>query len=289
MSNVGKLLVFLQLALSIVFAAMAGAVYTAHTNWKARAEKFQADVASKDAALAQAISNAGLEKDDLTTRLNSEKDARLKVEADLQTAQIQVAALQKDKNDLQSQIASQTALAETKASEAGFRNEEALKQRLINGDLHKRLDEAQQELRTKTDDLFANRTELTDLQAKYTSLLQEKADLEKIVASANLNVNPRMVAKLQSPPPVVHGLIQEVRNDRTGRAKMLVISIGADDGLVVGHELDVYRSGVDGRAPQYLGRVRVVDTTPDQAVCEVIQTAKNGIIEKGDNVTTKLI
>lgn len=289
MSNVGKLLVFLQLGLSIVFAAMAGAVYTAHTNWKVTAEKYKAEVAQKQTDLAGAVSNAEMEKNDLTTRLNSEKDLRLKTEADLQTVQVQVAALQKDKNDLQSQLSSQTALAETKASEAGFRNEEALKQRLINSDVQKRLDEAQQELRTKTDDLFANRTELTDLQERYTAMLQENSDLEKILASANVNIDRRMVSKLQSPPPVVDGLVQEVKNDRTGRPKMLVVSIGADDGLTIGHELFAFRSGVDGRKAQYLGRLRVVDTTPDEAVCEVVQTAKNGIIEKGDNVTTKLL
>jgi len=289
MSNVGKLLVFLQLTLSIVFAAMAGAVYTAHTNWKVTAEKYKADLSTKDQDLSRAITNAEMEKTDLTTRLNSEKDQRLKVEADLQTAQVQVAALQKDKIDLQSQNSSQTALAETKASEAGFRNEEALKQRLINSDVQKRLDEAQQELRIKTDGLFVTRTELADLEARHTALLQEKANLEKILANANVDFDIRRVMKLQSPPPVVDGVVQEVQNDRTGRAKMLVISIGADDGLIVGHELDAFRSGVDGRRPQWLGRVRVVDTRPDEAVCEVIQTAKNGIIEKGDNVTTKLL
>lgn len=288
MSNVGKLLVFLQLGLSVVFASMAGAVYTAHTNWKITAEKAKAATDSKQKDLDAAISGAEAEKSRLTTDMNTEKDQRLKAEADLQIFQTQVAALQKDKNDLASQINSQTAIAETKSSEAGYRNEEALKQRLINSDLGKRLNETQQELRTKTDELFASRTELGDIQTRYTGLLREKADLEKILARANVNIDPRLISKLQAPPPVVDGIVEEVKKDRTNRAKMLVISIGADDGLLIGHELDVFRSGVDGRAAQWLAIVRVVSTTPDEAVCEVINSAKNGIIEKGDNVTTKL-
>jgi hypothetical protein len=291
MSNVGKLLVFVQLGLSIVFAAMAGAVYTAHTNWQKKAGELQKAVDSEKASLAKAVQNADMEKSDLTTRLNTASDEKLKKEAEAQTLQLQVEALQKEKTEMQSQLALQTALAETKATEAGYRNEEALKQRNVNTDVNKRLDEANVDLRTKTDDLFVVRTELTDLQAKYTALLQEKANLEKILANTNVNIGEarRMVNKLQSPPPLVQGLIQEVRNDRTGRTKMMVISIGADDGLLVGHELDAYRSGVDGRQPQWLGKIRVVETRPDQAVCEVVQTAKNGIIEKGDNVTTKLL
>ena len=289
MSNVGKLLVFLQLALSVIFAAMAGAVFTQHTNWKAQADKLKAEVQSKDQTLQSAIQNAEKEKADLTEQVKVAKDEKLRIEADKQTADTQLAAANNEKAQLQSQLSSQTALAETKASEAGYRNEEAQKQRLVNIDVNKRLDESQQEARTKTDDLFNAKTELADLQAKYTALLQEKADLEKFLASANVKIDRRMVSKLQSPPPHVEGLIQEVRNDRTGRAKYLEITVGADDGLAVGHELDVYRSGVDGRQPQWLGKVKVVQTDPDHAVCEVVTMAKNGIIEKGDNVTTKLL
>ncbi len=289
MSNVGKLLVVLQLTLSVIFAAMAGAVYTAHTNWKAKAEQYKKAADDKQVELANNISNAEMEKADLTARLNAKEDEKLKIEARLQTAETTLAALQNEKNQMQGQLATQTALAETKASEAGYRNEEAQKQRLINADVQKRLDESQQELRTTTDELFATKTELADLQDRQTRLLREKSDLEKILASKNLTYDPRQVAKLQSPPPVVDGIVREVQNDRTGRAKLLVISIGADDGLIVGHELDAYRTGIDGRRPQWLGKVRVVDTKPDEAVVEVIQTAKNGIIEKGDNVTTKLI
>jgi chromosome segregation ATPase len=289
MSNVGKLLVFLQLALSVIFAAMAGAVYTQHTQWKATAEKYKKDAEQKQSDLAAANSNAEMEKANLTQQLNDAKDAKLKVEAELQTAQVQVSALQKDKNDAASQLSTQTALAETKASEANYRFEESTKQRIINSDVQKRLDESQQENRLKTDELFATKTELTDLQERYTAMLKEKSDLEKILASKNLTYDPRQVSKLQSPPPVVDGIVREVKNDRTGRAKMLVISIGSDDGLIVGHELDAFRSGVDGRKAQWLGKVRVVSTKPDEAVVEVVETAKNGIIEKGDNVTTKLL
>ena len=37
-----------------------------------------------------------------------------------------------------------------------------------------------------------------------------------------------------------------------------------------------------------LGKIRVVETWPDKAVCEVVNKTKNGIIQRGDNVTTKL-
>jgi hypothetical protein len=65
------------------------------------------------------------------------------------------------------------------------------------------------------------------------------------------------------------------------------LSIGSDDGLLKGNELDVVRISGNDRS-DWLGKVRVVDVGPDWAVAEIILPAKNGIIQEGDNVTTKL-
>ena len=62
-------------------------------------------------------------------------------------------------------------------------------------------------------------------------------------------------------------------------------SIGSDDGLQNGHELDVYRGA------KYLGRVRIVETRPDRAVASVLKEFKEvaqDFIRKGDRVATKL-
>ena len=45
------------------------------------------------------------------------------------------------------------------------------------------------------------------------------------------------------------------------------ITIGSDDGLVIGHELYMYR--ISPR-PEYLGKVVVVAVDPDQAVVKVV-------------------
>lgn len=289
MSFVGKILVATQVVLSVLFMAVAGAVFSAHTNWRTKAETAQTNLTKAQSDSRAALDNAENEKSALTAQFEDEKQKRLKAESDLANMQTNLAALVKDKNDLQAQLQTQTGIAETKSSEAGYRGEEARNQRIINSDLQARLDATVRDIRVRNDELFALQGEMKDLQRQHDELLAANQFLTKVVAQKGLTTDPREAAKLQAPPPTVDGVVSEVKADRTGRPNMILITIGSDDGLVKGHELDAFRSGVDGRKPQYLGRVRVLSTTQNTAVCEVINTAKNGIIEVGDNVTTKLL
>jgi chromosome segregation ATPase len=289
MSFVGKMLVVAQVLLSLVFMAVAGAVYSAHTNWRGKYDAKAADLSKAQSDAASVRDNAEKEKTALTAKFETANEAYLKAKTDVDNLTTNLAALAKDKNDLQAQISTQTGIAQTKANEAGYRDEEARDQRIINTGLQGRLDAAVQDIRQRDDELFTLRADFADLQQRHDETLARVAFLEKVVANKGLSTDAREVARLQAPPPPVDGLVSEVKNDRTGRPHLIVITIGNDDGLVKGHELDAFRSGIDGRKPQYLGRVRVLSTTQNTAVCEIIDAAKTGIIEVGDNVTTKLL
>ena len=53
--------------------------------------------------------------------------------------------------------------------------------------------------------------------------------------------------------------------------------------------MTVSRSGLKtGQRAKFLGMIRIVKTYPDKAVGEVIEGTRNGVIQKGDNVTTKI-
>ena len=60
------------------------------------------------------------------------------------------------------------------------------------------------------------------------------------------------------------------------------VSLGSDDGLQVGHTLEVYRSG------QYVGRAVVRSVKSDRAIAELVREYSRGIVQRGDKVTTKL-
>jgi hypothetical protein len=52
--------------------------------------------------------------------------------------------------------------------------------------------------------------------------------------------------------------------------------------LAVGHTAYI------SRGAKYLGQIKIVRVSADRAVGSVVQRAKNGIIEEGDHVSTKL-
>jgi chromosome segregation ATPase len=289
MSFVGKMLVVAQVILSGVFMAVAAAVFAAHANWRDVAMKKDEQLKDVQSQANLVRDNAEKEKNSLTAKYEESNEAYLKAKTEVENLQTNLAALAKDKNDLQAQISTQTGIAQTKANEAGYRDEEARNERIINAGLQQRLDGAVQDIRQRDDELFTMRADYGDLQQRHDELLAQNEFLRRVVAKTGASTDPREVARLQAPPPPVEGLVSEVKKDRTGRPHLITITVGNDDGLVKGHEMDAFRSGIDGRKPQYLGRVRVLSTTQNTAVCEVIDSAKNGIIEVGDNVTTKLL
>jgi hypothetical protein len=76
--------------------------------------------------------------------------------------------------------------------------------------------------------------------------------------------------------PPVEGVVLEVSDK-----DLIEISIGNDDGLKIGHSLDVYRDNT------YLGRIVIRKTGPDRAVGQVQRELQRGQIKRGDRVTTK--
>ncbi len=288
MSFVGKILVVVLLVLSVLFMALAGAVFSVHTNWRA-----------KYVTIEEALKGAEKSATDTRAELATVKQASQKIVDDnkaqmgLLTQQvanqtIELEALKKKNNEDQQELQTQTALAATKAREAAFRIIEAEEQRAANRTLQVALDTTAASMRQIEDDKFALQIEHDNLKDQYLASLEKVAYLEKVVRKYGIETDPLVAEKKDAPPPPVEGLVSEVKKDRTNRPKYIVITIGEDDGLLKGHELDVMRSGVDGKESQYLGKVRIISIEPNRAVCVVVESAKNGIIEVGDNVTTKL-
>ena len=132
--------------------------------------------------------------------------------------------------------------------------------------------------------------ELNNAQQKVVTLEQELVGLKEFSAKGNVSSTSKPDAEPTTPMPELgeriipgEGKITEILPPRVpGNADFVEISIGSDDGLLKGHQLDVVRGD------KYLGKIRVVEATADKAVCEVVHKNKYGIIQRGDNVTTKL-
>ncbi|MEJ7592823.1 MAG: WD40 repeat domain-containing protein [Planctomycetaceae bacterium] len=88
--------------------------------------------------------------------------------------------------------------------------------------------------------------------------------------------NSSVVARIQ-------GLISDVDVGRN----IVRISVGADDGLVVGQVLEVYETlpGSNKPWPVAKGKIRVTnDIDPDKAMAQIIQLQPNAVLQRGDYV-----
>lgn len=307
MTFVGKILVVVQLVLSICFMAFAGAVFTVQENWR---EKFSAEEKSNEELT---TANTALQGEfDVfrtdTTKLVlgeqaqvSEIEDRLKVPAtvgldqQIETANATLANLQSTVTQLRSELAAtqserDNAAAESQiaAREAKERRLEAELQRVRNAKLRVSLEETIQKLRGLEDEDFNKERLLKELNRRFTSMAEQLATAKEVIARSEYDEG---ITKTSDPlpPPEVGGLVLEARKTRNRSTEFVHISIGSDDGLAVGHTLHVYRPAQkNGGRAMYLGKIELVRVAPDEAVGTVIERAKNGVIERNDNVTTKL-
>lgn len=288
MSFLGKLLIGLQLFLSVVFLVFAGAVFSTQKNWKAAKESVDSNYTKIDADKKQVEEAFAAYKTRMEIDLKNEQQRAADAEGRAKTLKDQVEVTDKELVAAKTNADEQTELAKVSVEEARQRKEEALLQRGINNDLQKLLNEKQDRVKALEDVKFNLQVAEKALQDKHMKMLDVLALMQKIIAANGLSTDPQTVAGLQTPPPAVDGEVLETKRAGRSGSDLVEISIGSDDGLAEGHKLSVYRPQSAERAAKFLGDIKLVYVTPDRSVGAVVLRAKNGVIERGDNVTSKL-
>ncbi len=288
MSFVGKVLIVAQVLMSIAFMAFAGAVFAVHENWKTKAESLQTALDDRDRELQDWRADYERKETALTQEREAADNAARQAIAENQQLQEQLVNAQAQNNRLDEERRVAQGLAQAKAEEAAFRQEEATAQRIANKTLQETLATAIADLQQKEDTLFSAELVNEELRDRHDSLLGETGDLKRILRVHGLPTDPSKIASEDEPAPPVDGVIVATRKDKTNRTEFVEVSIGSDDGLLKNHVLDVFRSSAISGDSKYLGKIKIIYVTNDRAVGEVVQAAKNGIIERGDNVTTRL-
>ena len=281
MTLLGKLFTVLILVMSVLFLGLAISVYATHVNWRAEAEgkKKEADVQMsvnqqlKDqqqdlmAAIALEQSARRFALAGLYTKLTSRSDDLERVQQELATLTntegVTAGALVTAQNELTNITNEVKALRDTVR--------EAQKDVDHQFDIVvKTSDEINQMRRVKLD--LENRQR--PLQSAVAAM---KSAMDKLGVRVDVEQDGTVRTDVDRVPPKVDGIVLNI-----GEKDLIEISIGDDDGILIGHELDVYRDDA------YLGKVKVVKTSPDRAVAEIIPGFKKGTIRKGDRVATKL-
>ncbi len=276
MNLVGKIFVCLIAILSIIFFSLTLVLYASHKNWKADSE-----------AKSQQISDLRAEKDKLSSQ---KKDLESKIESDRVAYEQTIGALREVTQYLETQNNAITEKVKELDEVAQQRLEiitsdsAMIKDYQINIEtLTKDLAAAQeqrggylQSLVTTVNRLHELASIRGDLEEKNKELTDEFDKALTVLNQQGLEPNPELYDTTL--PFLVKGKVQAVQEGPKG---LLMISLGSDDGLKPGHQLEVSNES------SYLGKIEVVTVEPNRAVCRILPEYRQGTIKEGDDVASK--
>lgn len=277
MTLLGKSFTVIIFLLSLTFMVLALAVNASHRNWR---DVVLGPAGYKERIEAITNQNEQLEdeKQRAQAKLAREQVARRTALAALQTQYDQLqdelqVAIQKA-TDLQGQVSNLTQLDKIRAEEL----------QTLTDNTEKLREQVRKEQQDR-DALFAQTLVLQDnlneargvrleLETRNESLQSELTRFREI--ADHMGIDPD--EPLDGAPPERNGNVLVI-NRIKGLAE---VSIGQDDGIRPGHELEVTRDA------RYIGRLKVLKTTPNRAVGEIMKDYSQGFILEGDRVDTSI-
>ncbi len=281
MTFVGKILVILIMVFAMFFLAVSTVVFMTEKNWKDESTALKTKLAdetkkSNDAATARAEAEKQLQ------------DALSKFDEQTKALNQQIATDETRVKDVEKELTEKRTTAAQSIEEMHKTLADSEDRKKETENLRQILSAVQQQ----ANDFQLRQTELVDqirnLKRDLEVATRNNDDLRKRVGAfaSELRKNGlpddyQQIKGINSVPPDVVGQVKRV----DARNQRVEISIGSDDGLVVGHELEVWRTN----PPQYIGRIRIEAVDPDQAVGVVIgKTVQGKKIQEGDNVSPKI-
>jgi len=286
MTLLGKVFTVLIFIMSLVFMTFAVAVSATHTNWRTLVtnppEKTPEDgplgLVHQLAQLKQANVNLRAEMEELRNEYQREMTARRHAIGTLETKLAEVKQSLTDK---------EAALRLLQASEGEAAEALTVAQKTVAslrieiGSLRSEIQVAQAD-RDKQFDRVVQLTDqynsvqgfLKNFTERNLQLASQISDYKRVMDKVGLTPNTDVEGM---PPPDLDGIVTAV-----GERNLIEISLGSDDGLRVGHRLQVFRSNA------YLGYAVVLKTDPDRAVAQVDEKTQRGLVKVRDSVATKL-
>lgn len=279
MSDLGRLFSYVILVLSIFFFVIAAVVNGTHRETATRVSELERE----NDALERSIREEKATSERVRTQLAQEQAARVAALAALQqqvnTIEGQLSTAESNYREEQSRA---TQLSQTLDQTQAELKRVTAENENIRAQISETLQDRNQ-LRTRliqqTDELYNVQSLLADARGRVKSLQEEVTLLQArnnaasaTLAAAGLSPDPE-----DTPPADLQGKILATDGGRN-----VEISLGRDDGLRVGHQLEVFRGN------QYLGRIRVTRVSDDKALGEILQNFRNGFIQANDTVAASV-
>jgi hypothetical protein len=276
MTFVGKILVVLITVFAMIFLGISLVVFTTEKNWKEQSTKLSDDIKKLNSTI-QATKNQLTSE---TENLKHTKDEASKQEK-LYKAQIDQLKNDNDQREkevgnLRTEIAKALQTQQSALEEAEAHRKETEELRGILSAVQKQANDYGLRQTELNDQIRILTRQLDTAVTSNKTLRENVALLTGSLQKAGLPSDPKQLRGIAGGTPPVEGYVKRVARNR------VEISIGADDGLVVGHELEVWRTKPE---PEYLGKIRLESVDPDQSVGVVVgKTVQGKKIEENDNV-----
>ncbi len=283
MNNVvGKMLIILQLVFSILFMCFAGAVYTFQGQWRDKALDEQKKAADFNQQLT-AEKQATVQKlEEINTSLVAATEERDKLRSDLQESLTRT----QTSNDLLEEVRQERdkAIAEIEVAnaEAASRLAESTDLRAEVQAQRNRISQLIRDIRQREDENLDLSGLVASAREKEQQQLAEIGRLTDLARQNGLDPRAAVVGPVPKEIEKVEGLVTATHRSRDRSQEYVEITIGSDDKVFKDQILTVYGPG------KFKADIRVYDVYPDSAVGIVVEDTRNGSIERGDYVTTKL-
>jgi len=281
MTHVGKILVFVIMAFALIFLGISTTVFTTSKNWRTATEEQKKKVSELSKKLSDAQAGVADANKELAAAKGNYDALKKQFEDKIKQAEDETARAQQQIEQARKEVADAQANAKTSLVDADARRKETLQLR----DQKSAVEKQANEFKLKQAELFDKIRELErflETATKNNSDLRERvAKFSALLRQHGLSDDISRVKGMESAPPVV-GEVKRV--DPSNRR--VELTIGSDDGLVVGHELFLYRQKP---RPEYLGKITIISVYPDQAVGRVNGTTYQGKkIQEGDLVSSTI-
>jgi LPS O-antigen subunit length determinant protein (WzzB/FepE family) len=276
MNWLGKVFVVVILIMSLVFMGLSMAVYATHKNWKTVSEGLAKEVTQLKAEKEAETSAHNRRVEDLEREVTAEKQQAVKAEAERVSLaehnvqiQTELDGLKQNQRDHIAAVASTQAINQTLAGEVGDLRQKIRGEQQTRDRVFKRALDATEELNQAAGE-YQNARERSD------QLTKQVAGMTTVMREKGIDpaTNPNAVV------PTVEGVVSGTK--RAGGAQLIEVTIGSDDGLKTGNTLEV------SRGDKYLGRLEVIQTSPDKSVGRVDRNFQQGQIQEGDRVATRI-
>jgi len=276
MNWLGRVFIVLIFIMSIVFMTLSMAVYSTHKNWKVVADGLQTQLQTAESEKSKLITAHNRRVEELATETEAAEQQVRKLETERvslvdRNVQIQT-ELDQLKQQQREQIASVSSTQELNkglvAEVTGLRGQIRTEQQARDAAVAATL--------TATEDLHQVKGEYETARTRSEQLMKQVSGMTHVMREKGLNPD----TEPGSVVPTVNGVVSQIR--RANGAQLVEVTIGADDGLSAGNTLEV------SRGDKYLGRIEILQTSPDKSVGRVDRRFQTGQIQEGDRVATRI-